>query len=243
MAYNMKDGRIIATLLDFDLATFPDETNDPDEAVTQCSVSSPDAPVSVNGSASSTGGPEMSMDNKSAELSKASRECRRSGTTPFMSIQALDWSLSPFVHHLCHELESILYASVWYGVGYRWNAGVIPWTSEGHYRPVEILKEWRIGSLDEVVSKKGAFLLNPMSILKHMKHERLRRACLFLSYIFNQKLTGLRQLEMLRDFPDCFSKIHRTLWVDSEYIDKPVYPYFAKVWKMQIAQCQKTCCV
>lgn len=91
MAYNMKDGRIIATLLDFDLATFPDETNDPDEAVTQCSVSSPDAPVSVNGSASSTGGPEMSMDNKSAELSKASRECRRSGTTPFMSIQALDW--------------------------------------------------------------------------------------------------------------------------------------------------------
>lgn len=48
MAYNIKDGRIIATLLDFDLATFPDKTNNPDEAVPQRSVSSPEAPVSVS---------------------------------------------------------------------------------------------------------------------------------------------------------------------------------------------------
>ena len=102
---------IVGLLIDFDLATYPEEAalrfieNTPPldiESGADIPHDSAITPVDVNQS------PESIVDSE--ETLKNGQD--RSGTAPFMSIEALDL-LSPYYkHHVCHELESIFYATV-----------------------------------------------------------------------------------------------------------------------------------
>lgn len=171
VAYHIKDGRMTATLLYFDLSSSLDETSNLEGA--KCpGASGSVGPVHESPSSSTVldtlmisdvpnhpGAPAPLLTTDIVAGESNTDKCQeRSGTAPFMAIESLDNSLFPeYVHKLCHDLESILYASVWHGVGYRWKEGKCLMIWDGH-KKVDLLRGWREGSWKVVVKEKFDFL-------------------------------------------------------------------------------------
>ena len=116
MAFYLKRRRnnpavIIGLLIDFDLATYPEEAalrfieSKPPLSI-ELGTDMPHDPVIAPVNASlipgSVAGGEETLKNGQD----------RSGTAPFMAVEALDLQSPYYKHHVCHELESIFYASV-----------------------------------------------------------------------------------------------------------------------------------
>lgn len=161
VAYHIKDGRMTATLLYFDLSSSLDETSNLEGA--KCpGASGSVGPVHESPSSTTVldtlmisnvpnhpGAPAPLLTTDIVAGESNTDKCQeRSGTAPFMAIESLDNSLFPeYVHKLCHDLESILYASVWHGVGYRWKEGKCLMIWDGH-KKVDLLRGWREGPAD-----------------------------------------------------------------------------------------------
>ena len=104
----------------------------------------------------------------------------RLGTKPFMAIETLDTTAGQHTHLYAHELESILYALVWLGVGYR-----------GAEHPTvprnqpDILRKWRVGNWEEVCSAKKDFLrMKSDLVLDNISNPVARILCIKLSIQF-----------------------------------------------------------
>ena len=130
MAFYLKRRRnkpavIIGLLIDFDLATYPEEAalrfieSKPPLSI-ELGTDIPQDPVLAPVDA--THNPESIADRE--ETLKNGQD--RSGTAPFMAVEALDLQSPYYKHHVCHELESIFYASVWHGIGYRHKKKILP---------------------------------------------------------------------------------------------------------------------
>lgn len=248
MAYHMKDERIIATLLDFDLATFPDKMisnlEGAEHAGASESVTGSPSPSAVLNKPRISNAPSAPTSlYKAANVGKPRYKNirRRSGTPPFMAIEALDFHLFPYVHNLWHDLESILYAFVWHGVGYRWKAVIIPWTIED-YRRIEVLQEWRVWSREDVANKKTVFLVSPVSILSHIAHSKSRKTCWFLSTLFARKMMVIRDRQLAREIGALSSRTSALEVIFLDY-NPPLYPFFADILGFDRVECRQSCCV
>lgn len=240
MAYYVKNGKKIAALIDFDLATFPIQSPklenparlDVTEPVNAPSVY--DAPASPCNATTADG---KGNNDKGHE---------RSGTTPFMAIETLDLNLSPYVHHVCHELESLFYASVWHGVGYRWTKGIYPYASESAKKKKnDILRGWRMGTWEQVVIKKNSFLLDAKDTLRHVKHLWLKQTCWNLALLFRQRIEAVRNWDWNMEVAAesaAQGQQGAKLRVMS-VVHQPIFPTFADMWGFERVACQKSCCV
>ena len=117
--YRNPEGNVVGTLIDFDLATYPEESARP---FMESSV--PDPPLIMSPSSSgvctvkdTTTDINKRQDSTVDEGEVLKNGQNRSGTASFMSIEALDLTTPDYNHHVCHELESIFYALIWHGVG------------------------------------------------------------------------------------------------------------------------------
>lgn len=201
MAYHNKDSRMIATLLDFDLSPSLDETSNLEG--TECptrsvrSVHESPSPTTVLDTLMisdvpnqpGAAAPLLTTDIAAGE-SNTDKCQERSGTAPFMAIESLDNSLFPeYVHELCHGLESLLYSSVWHGVGYRWKEGKGPMIWDGH-KNVDLLRGWRVGSWKDVVKEKVDFLGSAVDICDYIDHEDLSQKCYKFTTVVQSKGYG-----------------------------------------------------
>lgn len=252
MAFYIKEGKIIGTLIDFDLATFPERT----PRLGQCSASSPTVPEAIDGTAPSAAVLDTPMVSDvpdapcaTAPLPTAAiavgngnngKGQERSGTTPFMAIESLDLDFPAYVHHLRHELESLLYASVWHGVGYRWKKGKCPmiWDVEKN-KFVDLLRPWRVGSWTVVVKEKTAFILNASHILDFVNHVQLRRKCFKLAKVYKRRTLAMDEILAERKM----DKREGVEPQDMTFVNEPIYPPFADIWEIRRGECKNSCCV
>lgn len=108
------------------------------------------------------------------------------GTIPFMAIETLDAeSGEPYSHHLVHEMESILYTSVWHGVGD--NGAIIPRNS----KEFDYLTGWRKGTWKSVRNMKKRFLTEPDKILSHIPEGLLFDLCTRLTAVLDDRYVAL----------------------------------------------------
>lgn len=102
----MKDERIIATLLDFDLATFPakmiSNLEGAEHAGASESITVSPSPSAVLNKPRISNAPSAPTSLYKAANVGYKNIRRRSGTPPFMAIEALDFHLFPYVHNLWH---------------------------------------------------------------------------------------------------------------------------------------------
>lgn len=255
MAFYIKEEKIIGTLIDFDLATFPEQTPRLSGAIPQPSASSPTVPEAVNGTTSSAVGLDTPIvsdvpnaPSATAPLPTAAiavgngnngKGQERSGTTPFMAIESLNLDFPGYVHHLRHELESLLYASVWHAVGYRWREGKLPMVwDEDKNKPVDLLRAWRVGSWKVVVKEKVDFLGSASGILNYINHEELRDKCYRLTKVYHRRAEAIRGI-----ISDISIRRAGTKRQDIIFVNEPIYPYFADIWVIRRGECQKSCCV
>lgn len=238
MAYYEKDKRKIATLIDFDLATFPGDTQAQSEAVTE---------------------PTPSEDNAQAVPTIIHpRPEDRSGTTPFMAIETLDVSLPGYKHHLCHELESIFYVVVWHAVGYRHKKRIYPTKfnrNNTDRKKIDILKGWRTGSWDSVKKEKVNFYDDPSVVFSMIILKKLARVVLKISKLFSdrQHAFSRRRYEEFELTIDSEDEEESDSESDSETeTDEPaeptrpridLFPQFARAWRIKGMKCGKSCCV
>lgn len=164
--------------------------------------------------------------------------CHRSGTMPFMAIEALDLKLSPYIHDICHDLESIFYTSVWHGVGYR--------STESARQKHDILRGWRMGTWEQVVIKKNSFLLDAKDTLRHVKHLWLKQTCWNLAFLFRQRIEAVRNWDWNMEVAAesaAQGQQGAKLRVMSVVHNQPIFPTFADMWGFERVACQKSCCV
>ena len=94
---------------------------------------------------------------------------RRTGTAPFMARDVLV-AVSPdvmYIHHLRHDLESIFFIIILYGLGY---------TAAGLQKgKTDWLLEWRIGSYEKIRDAKQSFIVDlKPGLLEHIESDFLR---------------------------------------------------------------------
>ena len=194
MAYYEEGKKTIGVLIDFDLASYPEEmvnrilglTRDDDK--TDDAMPSADTTVNVTNRSDGT----TSLNPYPAGACQD-----RSGTTPFMAIETLDLSTSGYKHHLSHDLESILYASVWHGVGYKYDQKLYPMVLmnvDGKEKESDLLRSWRVGSWDEVVEKKEAFLSAPHATTGYITYDILATTCENLAGLLNERRTTTKKI-------------------------------------------------
>ena len=185
-----RGGGVVGVVLDFDLGVYPEEAARPflenssgpplDSVRLARDLAVP--PVDVSPSQGSIVGSDETLKNGQD----------RSGTAPFMAIEALDLKTPYYKHHVCHELESIFYASVWHGIGYRHKAKILPrppstLQSGKKIRSHDYLRGWRVGTWSEVMKEKTAFLSSPGSITSLIKNRELRLICYTLANSFRAR--------------------------------------------------------
>ena len=250
MAFCRKLGKICGVLIDFDLAIYPEDAAIP--FIKTTSLPAPEAEadtVSTAGSQVSESEPDTDGDGILNQNGKT-----RSGTPSFMAIEALDFTASSYKHHLCHDLESILYASVWHGLGYRNNAGVFPKPDTGdddEITPPDYLLVWREGSWLDVIIEKGVFLSNPEQITNKICHSRLRLICLSLAQEFRvrQKFTPQlsdracweRRVSLLEQGLD--PQVNLDSGESVLHYGRVFYPTFARVLHQEAVECTMDCCI
>lgn len=256
MLYYMKDERNAATLIDFDLATFPDKMPNLGE------IEPPGTVGSVNGSASSATvvdtpvvshapGASASLFTEAIVGGKGNNgKCQnRIGTTPFMAVETLDLHFPGYVYHLCHDLESLFYAIVWHGVGYRRTEGIHPYTTDLARQKVDILRGWRVGPWSDVADRKDLFLAKAENILQYMKHTELQDICGDLSLLFQQRMIALRGRERARKVAarsaasaGAVKRQDVKRRAMNIVYNQPIFPSFADIWGFERVECRKNCC-
>lgn len=172
----------------------------------------------------------------------------QSGTMPFMAIETLDIRLSPYVHHVCHDLESLLYASVWHGVGYRWTKAICPYALESaRKKKHDILRGWRVGSWAEAADRKELFLIKRDEILDCMNHPELSDICWNLAALFLQRMEAVRARIKIRKVAANSATGLRHEAGTRRFLSfahmQPTFPTFADIWGLEWVECQKSCCV
>lgn len=244
MTNHIKDGRVIAMLLDFD----PYKISNPSGF--EC----PDACGSVDESSSPATIPNTHMLSNAPSTPTSIYEDEnadhyRTGSIPFMAIETLEMKLSPYEHHVCHDLESLLYASVWHGLGYRWKRGICPYPLESATRKKhDILRGWRVGSWGEVADRKDVFLANPEMTLDHVKHLVLKRTCWNLALLFWQRIKAIRNRGWIKKFAaesaaQAQGQQDAKLRIMSVVPSQPIFPTFTEMWGFERVACQESCCV
>lgn len=249
MANHIKDGRVIAMLLEFDPSKIsnpsgfecPDAFGSVDESSSPAAI--PNTPMLSNAPSTPT---SLYEDENAGEQGNNYRH--RSGSIPFMAIETLEITLSPYEHHMCHDLESLLYASVWHGLGYRWKRGICPYLSESATRKKhDILREWRVGSWSEVADRKDVFLTKPAMVLDHVKHFVLKQICWNLAFLFRRRMRAVRDRAWIRKLAAESAVLGqqgaklRVMPVVHDW--QVTFPAFADVWGFDFFACQKNCCV
>lgn len=259
VAYHIKDGRITATLLDFDLSSSLDETLEGAECPGASGSVGPvhespspttvlDTPM-ISDVPNHPGAPAPLLTTDIAAGESNTGKCQeRSGTAPFMVIESLDNSLFPeYVHDLCHELESLLYTYVWHGVGYRWKEGKCPMIWDGH-KNVDLLRGWRVGTWKDVVKEKVDFLGSAADKCDYIDHEDLSQKCYKLTTVFSQRVMAIRRRMNDRRM-DRRARMRKTeglgkrAGVETSVNIEPIFPLFADIWGFERVKCQKHCCV
>lgn len=236
MAYYEKDNWKIATLIDFDLATFPEGTEARSETAAE------PAPPEDNALAAPTITHPRPED--------------RSGTTPFMAIETLDLDSPGYKHHLCHELESIFYVVIWHAVGYRHKKGIYP-TKENRKnterKKIDVLRGWRTGNWAVVKSAKIAFIYSPRDVIQLIISSFLKIVVARLVRIFTKRhhiylLSYLEQViadetKMLEDL-EYEALLNEPLPEPEDQSTKiAIFPEFASAWGIKGLECKKSCCV
>ena len=183
-----RGGGVVGVVLDFDLAVYPEGAARPflenssgpplDSVRLARDLAVP--PVDVSPSQGSIIGSDETLKNGQD----------RSGTAPFMAIEALDLRTPYYKHHVCHELESIFYASVWHGIGYRHKAKILPrppCQPGSKTKPPDYLQVWRRGTWSEVKNSKMAFISSSGYLLSLIEHPELKYICVSLAFMFRER--------------------------------------------------------
>ena len=193
MAYYMEGITAIGVLIDFDLATYPEEM-----VIKILGLSRNDEKTELVGTDADT---TIDLTDSPGRMTNSipypTGACQdRSGTTPFMAIETLDLKSSGYKHHLSHDLESIFYASVWQGVGYKYDQKQYPMikvqTDNGE-KEVDLLRSWRIGSWDAVVKEKEIFLSSSSETTRYILDEYLTTTCGGLARLFHRRRSALKE--------------------------------------------------
>lgn len=236
MAYYEKDDHKIATLIDFDLATFPEDIQ-------------PQSEITV--------GSTPPQDNPQGEAAVPNivhpRPEDRSGTTPFMAIETLDMKTPGYKHHLCHDLESIFYVVVWHGVGYRHKMNIYP-TETNRFnkdrRQRDVLRGWRIGPWSAVMTVKVAFVNRPLDILRSIIHPLLAVVAADLVDVIRARDQASVSEDLDRFRLELQAKTQLNLQPGVQLptpvvrdTNVAIFPKFAKAWGITGMNCGKSCCV
>lgn len=243
MAYYVKGERRAGALIEFDSSYF--------EGAERSGVSASvkgDLPVSILKPSDVSDEPSAPTSLcKAANTSEDNNDnYQRSGNMPFMAIEALDLKLSPYIHDLCHDLESLYYAIVWHGVGYKRSKGNYPYASgAGKSKNEDILRGWRVGAWKVVVMEKNTFLFDAEDILPHVKHPELSEICWNLAALFGQRIQAVRNRAWAQK--KLANATLRQQAVKRRAIslvyDQPIFPFFADLWGFNGVTCQNSCCV
>ena len=258
MAYYMNpDGEVIGTLIDFDLATYPEEEAQPfiDDSV-------PTQSLTEESSASTTCTPRLTAvgrkDTNADEDETLKNGQDRSGTAPFMAIEALDLTAPGYKHHVCHELESIFYALIWHGVGYRYRRKKFPRPPRipGFKKQPDHLRRWRVGQWASIKGAKVQFLHEADQILQYVRHDVVKAFGEELVTIFRTRLDAAllrRDAARTKKNASIFAIFHQGLAskggaTASDSAEKctyelAVYPSFARALHMKVTECKLDCCV
>ena len=266
MAYYMEGSKHIGVLIDFDMATYPEEIG----LKVLGSLQDGDKAGEVTAHAGMTSlNPFPTADRQG-----------RFGTKAFMAIETLDLNTLDYKHHLSHDLESIFYASVWHGVGYKYDQIQYPMVlmyTDGKEKEVDLLRSWRVGPWDAVVKEKENFLGAPDATLCYIKYATLEATCLNLAYLFHTRRDAAKEAaqESIR-LEKCANFYQKLIsggigggsdsddedWVKDplvlarwaaraglnapEDISKPldpIYPEYAGYWFLSdLDDCEKSCC-
>ncbi|KAH8111371.1 hypothetical protein DFH11DRAFT_630305 [Phellopilus nigrolimitatus] len=99
----------------------------------------------------------------------------RTGTAPFMAREVLNLDNKEFTRDFHHDLESVFYTVVWYGVGYY--GYTIP-------KKGDVLAKWRKGSWGDIMEAKEIFITSegtgPSSmkrVFKYIEDKEIRIHC------------------------------------------------------------------
>lgn len=178
----------------------------------------------------------------------------RSGTKPFMAIETLDSeSREPYTHHFVHEMESILYTTVWQGVGYR--GAELPLNNKGP----DYLAKWRKGPWTDVRDSKKSFLNDSDTILSYIQDSTLHGFCLNLSTCINARYKAILEhkawekkallRQVARDWKFDFNENQNQnssppIPPEPPIPSKAILPSFLKEmeWTTSIMTCSRDCC-
>lgn len=233
--YYEKDNPELTTLIDFDLATLPDDTQIPSEVTAELM---PPHDITQGVSAAPT------VVHTCAGV--------RSGTTPFIAIEALDLKMQGYRHYLCHDLESIFYVIIWHGVGYRPKTNIYPTESNRYNKDLkqrDILRGWSIGPLSEVTTMKVAFVYRPLGVLRSITHPLLARVAIRLVEVIRAR----GEASVLEDIRRFRLEMHAERQQNTQpEVQLPtsavrntsvvIYPKFAQAWGITGIVCGKSCC-
>lgn len=132
-----------------------------------------------------------------------------------MAIETLDVeSKHPYTHHYVHELESILYTAIWYGVGYR----------DAEYpqkkKEFDYLAGWRKGTWKEVRIEKRHFLRSPWEVLSYLGKGEIRYFCSKLVFVLGKRYDAFDERKRWKLFakpltPEFYDIIHRALGIEA----------------------------
>ena len=246
--YRRLDDTGISTLIDFDFVTYPKKA-----ALPFVESPVPDPPfgrvfASINDIVK-----EKSDGHKGVKLKIGQYRLR---TAPFMAIEALDLTTANYKHHLCHELESIFYVSVWYGVVSGHRRGIFPRSRDAlgeESKHPDYLRSWRVGSWQDIMNAKDNFLSNPISIERLVKHGELGPNCELLALFFRRRRDAAQQVVDRAVLENALRR--RTLFKQGIAtwdirIKKPalkydiaIYPSYARALGMDLVECKEDCCI
>lgn len=167
-----------------------------------------------------------------------------------MAVETLDAeSGERYRHHYVHELESILYTSVWQGVGYK---GARP---PNYGDP---LITWRRGTWSEVHSFKRSFIYNPATELDRISYTPLRSLCDTLCDTFSKRYAEhsaydawvrkmTRKPMAAYDDDDPFDGRAKATTRQPNLKEPPipsdaVIPQFMENFNLEFEPCTKDCC-
>lgn len=235
MAYYEKENKKIATLIDFDLATFPEDTQSLPQVTSELTPPQDNAQGVV------------AVANARYPLPE-----KRSGTTPFMAIETLDLNSPGYKHHLCHDLESILYVVVWHGLGYRHKLHIYP-TENNRYnkdrKQRDILKGWRAGSWRHVKIQKETLFDKAWVILDHIIDIPLRLIAYKLQNILRRGMLSATDRTLYEKRLALKNIVRQNQAIDpapTANVSIPsvtIFPAYAAALGIVGMECEKSCCV
>ena len=256
MAFYRED-IIIGVLIDFDLATYPEEAA---LLFIESTDMSPSTNVTSDRSTDTNPAPINITQGRTVVFNGGQKLINgqdRSGTTPFMAIETLDVGNPTYRHHLCHELESLFYGTVWHSVGYRYKKRVFPKPpapkGEKNKKIDDYLRDWRVGTWKETLDAKASFLNDPELITSKIADDDLNLICLILARLFRKRRDAARSaLDRLKEEAQEMQLKARREGVTQKLVtpeyppmtyENAIYTRYAEIWGIKAGKCEKDCCV